>query len=252
MERSDSSRPFPRPRLTRLEVLLREGLFALNGGALDATRSARSGSPLDLRGVFGTEAGGLPGSWTSLGHVPRSSTPVGPPRPTTRRFGVVFHAYQHVDSHKLSFGAPSRGPCPACVRFTPSVTRRGATRGSGWWSALSGRDFHPQGCNEDFDVYFISPPLQAWPGARQETLGLPGVWPETLRRVTGFSRAAQADAEVAVLMGRACFERAKAALEPAAHARVRTDRETCGTRFRQRTQQAVRARRGPALRARER
>jgi hypothetical protein len=53
-----------------------------------------------------------------------------------------------------TFEAQSRGPRPPCVRFTPPVTRRGATLGSGWWSALSRRDILPRGSTEDFGVYF--------------------------------------------------------------------------------------------------
>ena len=64
----------------------------------------------------------------------------------------------------LPFGTQSRGPCTSCVRFTPPVTRRGATLGSGWWLALTGRGSHPWGCNKDFkrSTSFSSSPSLAW------------------------------------------------------------------------------------------
>jgi len=61
---------------------------------------------------------------------------------------------------QVSFEAQSRGPCTPCVRFNLPVTRHGATRGPGWWSALAGRDSHPLGCTRDFEVYSFAIPCR--------------------------------------------------------------------------------------------
>ena len=57
---------------------------------------------------------------------------------------------------KTVFGAQSRGPRSRCVRFTSTVTRRGATLAAGWWDlTLSGRDSHPLGFCAEF-LFWIS------------------------------------------------------------------------------------------------
>ena len=103
MERSDSSQSIPPPRSARQAVLRRDDLFAPGGGVIDATVLGRVRISAGPTRCFGAETGGLPGSWSALVHVLRSSIPMGPTRPTTRRVGVVFRAYQGVDTHKLNF-----------------------------------------------------------------------------------------------------------------------------------------------------
>jgi len=106
--------------------------------------------------VFAKEARALPGSWAALMHVPRSTTPVEHLSPTTRPKYVAFRPLKDVGSHdEQHFGAQSRGPYTPCVRFTLTVTRHGATLGSGWWSALARWGFHPWGCERGFNVYSI-------------------------------------------------------------------------------------------------
>ena len=127
MERSDSSLSVPQPRVSRRGVLLRDGLFAPEGGAVEAAPLAWSGSPLDRRGGFSKERwGGLPGSWTTLVYVPRSPTPVGPRHPTTRCSDDVFQSYHTVDSHNCAFrGSVTRPAHFLCtLRLASRLTRR--------------------------------------------------------------------------------------------------------------------------------
>lgn len=83
----------------------------------------------------------LPGSCAVLACMPRSRTPTGPPDPTTRSVGFAFRKHNGVGSRTIANAAQSRGLHASCVRFTPPVTRRGATLGSGRWSAFPVRTF---------------------------------------------------------------------------------------------------------------
>jgi len=58
--------------------------------------------------------------------------------------------------------AQSRGLHAPCVRFTPPVTRRGATLGSGWWSTLPTRTFTCGLFQEAFEFLHFPDLLQAY------------------------------------------------------------------------------------------
>ncbi len=53
---------------------------------------------------------------------------------------AAFRHVNDVGTRKLTFGAPSRGPCARCLRFTTTVTRRRARLASGWGPAFTGQD----------------------------------------------------------------------------------------------------------------
>ena len=68
---------------------------------------------------------------------------------------VAFRQADAVGPRDSSFEALFRSSHAPCVRFAPPVARRRATLGSAGWSALGGRDLHPRGRFDGFDVYFI-------------------------------------------------------------------------------------------------
>jgi len=173
MGRSDSSRPIPLPRISRRGVLLRGACSLWPTAPSIAVRSAWSGSPLDQRGV--RSRGGRPPRF--LG-IPRARAPLydlggtSVPDHSARRCGLPRLSKRRLPRNE-TFEAQSRGPRSPCVRFTSTVTRRGATLGSGWWSTLAGRDWFPQGCKGDFDCYVISLPSRLGLAHNRSSYGMP-------------------------------------------------------------------------------
>ena len=109
-------------------------------------------------------------------HMPCSLTPAGPPRPAILGVPMLPSAQPTASApaSSFAFGAPSHSLRTPCVRFTSTVARCRATRGSGCWPALPGGIGYPTGPIERFhrQDFLSAPPFLSFPGAPvAKTLG---------------------------------------------------------------------------------
>jgi hypothetical protein len=142
---SDSSFPVPNP----FSIALGTGTVArefcsLRSAALSGSLASDQPGP-GLRwtnAVASTEGRRPPRFLGDLCARAPLSDPGGSASPwPVRGDGVAFRTVNDVGARELTFGAPSRGPCARCLRFTTTVTRRRARLASGWGPALARQDF---------------------------------------------------------------------------------------------------------------
>ena len=117
----------------------------------------------------------LPGSWTTLAYMPRSSTPADLRSQATTGPAMWSSVHLTTSTPRLPLSRLNHAACTLSVYASqPGSPPDHATLDSGWWPALTGQDFHLLGRVEGFRHVYPStwlPPSPSFAWRNKRSVG---------------------------------------------------------------------------------